>query len=146
MALAMMMICLSPNVLSAFKIFLLPVPTRPGTRTFLQVPDPSRPEVKNPYPSDPDHAPFASNVTHIFAIYYGGVGGEEGGKITEKFYPGFPFKVWLEVGSTLPELFLRLLLVSGGKKNKKNEAFYATGLRKWGPSQNLFHSSKFWLS
>ena len=64
-------------------------------------------------------APFASNVTHIFAIYYGGVGGEEGGKITEKFYPGFPFKVWLEVGSTLPELFLRLLLVSGGKKLKK---------------------------
>ena len=37
----------------AFKIFSLPVPTRPGTRTFLQVPDPSRPEVKNPYPSDP---------------------------------------------------------------------------------------------
>ena len=31
----------------------LPVPARPGTRTFLQVPDPSRPEVKNPYPSDP---------------------------------------------------------------------------------------------
>ena len=37
----------------AFKIFSLPVPTRPGTRTFLQVPDPSRPEVENPYPSDP---------------------------------------------------------------------------------------------
>ena len=30
------------------------VPTRPGTRTFLQVPDPSRPKVKNLYPSDPD--------------------------------------------------------------------------------------------
>ena len=43
---------LSPiYVLFAFKIFLLPVPTRPGTRTFLQVPDSSRPEVKNPYPS-----------------------------------------------------------------------------------------------
>ena len=40
-------------VLFAFKIFLLPVPTRPGTRPFFQVPDPSRPEVKNPYPSDP---------------------------------------------------------------------------------------------
>ena len=37
----------------AFKIFSLPIPTRPGTRTFLQVPDPSRPEVKNLYPSDP---------------------------------------------------------------------------------------------
>ena len=41
------------DVLFAFKIFSLPVPTRPGTRTFLQVPDPSRPEVKNLYPSDP---------------------------------------------------------------------------------------------
>ena len=40
-------------VLFAFKMFLLPVPTRPGTRPFLQVPDPSRPKVKNPYPSDP---------------------------------------------------------------------------------------------
>ena len=47
---------LSPiYVLFAFKIFLLPVPTRPGTRPFLQVPDPSRPEVKNPYPSDPEY-------------------------------------------------------------------------------------------
>ena len=45
------------DVLFAFKIFSLPVPTRPGTRTFWQVPDPSRPEVKNPYPSDPDHHP-----------------------------------------------------------------------------------------
>ena len=44
---------LSPiYVLFAFKIFLLPVPTRPVTRTFLQVPDPSSPEV-NPYPSGP---------------------------------------------------------------------------------------------
>ena len=43
------------DVLFAFKIFSLPVPTRPGTRTFWQVPDPSRPEVKNPYPSDPAH-------------------------------------------------------------------------------------------
>ena len=43
------------DVLFAFKIFSLPVPTRPGTRTFWQVPDPSRPEVKNPYPSDPVH-------------------------------------------------------------------------------------------
>ena len=46
-------------MLFAFKIFSLPVPTRPGTRTFLQVPDPSRPEVKNPYPSDPAHNPIA---------------------------------------------------------------------------------------
>ena len=37
----------------AFKIFSQPVPTRPGTQTFWQVPDPSRPEVKNPYPSVP---------------------------------------------------------------------------------------------
>ena len=42
------------DVLFAFKIFSLPVPTRPGTRTFWQVPDPSRPEVKNPYRSDPE--------------------------------------------------------------------------------------------
>ena len=41
------------DVLFAFKIFSLPVPTRPGTRTFWQVPNPSRPDVKNPYPSDP---------------------------------------------------------------------------------------------
>ena len=41
------------HALFAFKIFALPIPTRPGTQTFLQVPDPSRPEVKNPYPSDP---------------------------------------------------------------------------------------------
>ena len=41
------------DVLFAFKIFSLPVPTRPDTRSFLQVPDPSRPEVKKPYPSDP---------------------------------------------------------------------------------------------
>ena len=42
-------------IYSAFGLYIfpLPVPTRPGTRTFLQVPDPSRPEVKNPYPSDP---------------------------------------------------------------------------------------------
>ena len=45
------------DVLFAFKIFSLPVLTRPGTRTFWQVPDPSRPEVKNPYPSDPAHRP-----------------------------------------------------------------------------------------
>ena len=43
------------DVLFAFKIFSLPVPTRPGTWTFWQVPDPSRPEVKTPYPSDPGY-------------------------------------------------------------------------------------------
>ena len=44
-------------MLFAFKIVSLPVLTRPDTRTFLQLPDPSRPKVKNPYPSDParDH-------------------------------------------------------------------------------------------
>ena len=49
------------DVLFAFKIFSLPVPTRPGTRTFWQVPDPSRPEVKNPYPSDPGYLPTTKN-------------------------------------------------------------------------------------
>ena len=43
----------SVYVLFAFEICSLPVPTRPGTRTFWQVPDPSRPEVKKPYLSDP---------------------------------------------------------------------------------------------
>ena len=47
----------------AFKIFSLPVPTRPGTRTFLQVPDPSRPEVKNLYPSDPAHRTESQKIT-----------------------------------------------------------------------------------
>ena len=43
----------SRSMLFAFKIVSLPIPTRPGTRTFLQVRDPSRLKVKNPYPSDP---------------------------------------------------------------------------------------------
>ena len=46
-------ICEITFMLFSRKICSLPIPTRPGTRTFLQVPDPSRPEVKNPYPSDP---------------------------------------------------------------------------------------------
>ena len=50
------------DVLFAFKIFSLPVPTRPGTRTFWQVPDPSRPEVKNPYPSDPAQHPLLPSI------------------------------------------------------------------------------------
>ena len=45
------------------------------------------------------HASFASNVTHIFAVYYGdwrvglglGVGGE-GAKIIEQFHPDFNLK------------------------------------------------------
>ena len=37
----------------AFKIFSLPVPTSPDTQTFWQVPDPTLPKVKNPYPSGP---------------------------------------------------------------------------------------------
>ena len=55
------------DVLFAFKIFSLPVPTRPGTRTFWQVPDPSRPEVKNPYPSDPGHTSYLLFVYHVFS-------------------------------------------------------------------------------
>ena len=50
------------DVLFAFKIFSLPVPTRPGTRTFWQVPDPSRPEVKNLYPSDPAYHTITQNL------------------------------------------------------------------------------------
>ena len=42
-----------PYVLFAFKIVSLPVPTRLDTRTFLQLPDPSCPEVKNYYLSGP---------------------------------------------------------------------------------------------
>ena len=55
-------------VLFAFEICSLPVPTRPGTRTFLQVPDPSRPEVKDPYPSDPaqDSHSQAGSTTSLF--------------------------------------------------------------------------------
>ena len=53
------------NVRFAFKIFSLPVPTRPGTRTFWQVPDPTRPEVKNPYPSDPG-CNIATNCDQFF--------------------------------------------------------------------------------
>ena len=57
---------LSPiYVLFAFKIFLLPVPTRPGTRPFLQVPDPSRPEIKNPYPSDPAPGGLMLIASHL---------------------------------------------------------------------------------
>ena len=37
-------------VLFVFKIFSLPIPTRPGTWTFWQVPHPSRSEVKNYHP------------------------------------------------------------------------------------------------
>ena len=50
------------DVLFAFKIFSLPVPIRPGTRTFWQVPDPSHPEVKNPYPSNPAHEPKSTTI------------------------------------------------------------------------------------
>ena len=53
------------DVLFALKIFSLPVPTRPGTRTFWQVPDPSRPEVKNPYPSDPGCDRYLSKTQRI---------------------------------------------------------------------------------
>ena len=37
--------------ISAFKIFSLPVPSRPATRSFCHYPTRSRPEVKNHYPS-----------------------------------------------------------------------------------------------
>ena len=73
MPLAIMMICRTfishIYVLFAFKIFLLPVPTRPGTRTFLQVPNPSHPEVKNPYPSDPAAHPY-NPVHHQRLLYF----------------------------------------------------------------------------
>ena len=48
------------------KIFSLPVPTRPATRTFCHYPTRSRPEVKNHYPSVSDSGlacgPFYSNL------------------------------------------------------------------------------------
>ena len=53
MPLAMMMICrtfISHIFAFCLKTFLT---IRPGTWNFVQVPDPSRPEVKKPYPSDP---------------------------------------------------------------------------------------------
>ena len=42
------------RLFSVFKVFSLPVPSRPGTRAFFQVPDPSRPKVINQHPSGPD--------------------------------------------------------------------------------------------
>ena len=42
-------------VIFCLKNCLTTHPDPTGTRTFLQVPDPSRPEVKKPYPSDPSH-------------------------------------------------------------------------------------------
>ena len=41
--------------ISAFKIFSLPVPSRPATRSFCHYPTRSRPEVKNHYPSVSAH-------------------------------------------------------------------------------------------
>ena len=60
-------------VIFAFKIFSLPVPTRPGTRTFWQVPDPSRPEVKNPYPSDPVEEEEEKEERHKYNYFSGAV-------------------------------------------------------------------------
>ena len=57
------------DVLFAFKIFSLPVPTRPGTRTFWQVPDPSRPEVKNPYPSDPALETMLRSIQSLINVF-----------------------------------------------------------------------------
>ena len=56
------------HALFAFKIFSLPIPTRPGIRTFLQVPNPSRPEVQKPYPLGPAHSPSAVSFI-IFSLY-----------------------------------------------------------------------------
>ena len=56
-------------VLFAFKIFSIPVPTHPGTRTFWQVPDPSRPEVKNPYPSDPAQETITKYAMHLILAF-----------------------------------------------------------------------------
>ena len=39
---------------SVFKVSSIPVQSRPGTWTFVQVPDPSRPKLKNHLPSGPD--------------------------------------------------------------------------------------------
>ena len=58
------------DVLFAFKIFSLPVPTRPGTRTFWQVPDPSRPEVKKPYPSDPANQSLLSIKAYLIFVIF----------------------------------------------------------------------------
>ena len=51
-------------IYSAFGLYIfpLPVPTRPGIRTFLQVPDPSRPEVKKLYSSGPDCAAQGQSI------------------------------------------------------------------------------------
>ena len=58
MPLAMMMIYrtfISHICAFSLQIFLLPVPTHPGTQIFLQVQNPSHPEVKNPCPTGPAH-------------------------------------------------------------------------------------------
>ena len=49
--------------ISAFKIFSLPVPSRPATRSFCHYPTRSRPEVKNHYPSVSAHTTqFGQNL------------------------------------------------------------------------------------
>ena len=51
------------------KIFALPVPTRPATRTFCHYPTRSHPEVKNHYPSvsaeDPNSTFYGQNRTFL---------------------------------------------------------------------------------
>ena len=52
------------DVLFAFIIFSLPVPTRPATRTFCHYPTRSRPEVKNHYPSVSGQVSSAQHSHH----------------------------------------------------------------------------------
>ena len=49
-------------VIFGLKIFSLPVPTRPATRTFCHYPTRSRPEVKNHYPSVSAHQSISHQI------------------------------------------------------------------------------------
>ena len=61
--------------ISAFKIFSLPIPSRPTTRSFCHYPTRSRPEVKNHYPSvsaplrPRDFAPLIPQDTNYYLCY-----------------------------------------------------------------------------
>ena len=56
----------------AFKIFSLPVPSRPATRSFCHYPTRSRPEVKNHYPSVSDRGSMEQFPRHwkIYMQYF----------------------------------------------------------------------------
>ena len=55
--------------ISAFKIFLLPVPSRPATRSFCHYPTRSRPEVKNHYPSVSVHHKLYLYKSEFIFVY-----------------------------------------------------------------------------